>query len=346
MQFAVTVPTFEDKVLQRAVVMVLEAIYEQEFLDCSYGFRPRRSAHQAMERIWKGLMDMGGGWVLEADIKGYFDAIDHGRLRDFLNQRVRDGVIRRSIDKWLKAGVMEDGKLRCPDTGSPQGGVISPLLANVYLHEVLDRWFEETVLPRMRGPAFLVRYADDFVMVFAREDDARRVYDVLWKRFEKYGLTIHPEKTRLVKFKRPWSNGHTRRTVGQEDGPGTFDLLGFRHFWAQSRTGRWVVRRRTVPSRFTRALKRAAEWCRKHRHRPIAEQRQGLHLKLQGHYQYFGITGNSWALSRFRLEVVRRWRKWLSRRSQRSHMTKEKFQRILERYPLPPARCVHSVVRA
>lgn len=340
------IPTFEDKLLQRAVSMVLGAIYEQDFMDCSYAFRPKRSAHQALERIWKGLMDMGGGWVLEADIKSFFDAIDHGHLRSFLDQRVRDGVIRRSIDKWLKAGVMEEGLLTHPDTGSPQGGVISPILANIYLHEVLDKWFEETVLPLMRGPAFLVRYADDFVMVFALESDARRVYKVLAKRFAKYGLTIHPEKTRLVEFKRPWSNGRTRTVESKQAKRGTFELLGFCHFWAQTRTGRWVVRQRTAPSRFTRALKKVAEWCRRHRHRPIAEQRQDLIRKLRGHYEYYGITGNSWALSRFRGEVVRLWRQWLSRRSQRSRMTKEKFKRLLERYPIPPARCVHSVVKA
>src|SRR5574340_514968 len=186
------IPTFEDKVLQRAVVMVLEAVYEQDFLDCSYGFRPGRSAHAALKRLQQGLTQMGGGWVLEADIKSYFDSVDHARLRGVLDQRVRDGVLRRSIDKWLAAGVMEEGNLRHPDTGTPQGGVISPLLANIYLHEVLDKWFEQQVRPQVTGRCLLVRYADAFVMVFSNEADARRVRAALEERFSSYGLTLHP----------------------------------------------------------------------------------------------------------------------------------------------------------
>ena len=186
------IPTFEDKVLQRAVSMVLEAIYEQEFHDCSYGFRPGRSAHQALQALWETLTKMQGGWVLELDIQGFFDSLDHGHLRSFLDQRVRDGVLRRTIDKWLKAGVMEDGVVSFPDSGSPQGGVISPLLANVYLHEVLDDWFEKQVRPRLAGHAVLIRYADDVVIAFSSEADARRVMDVLPKRFGKYGLTPKP----------------------------------------------------------------------------------------------------------------------------------------------------------
>ena len=198
------IPTFEDKILQRAVAMVLEPIYEQDFLDCSYGFRPGRSAHHALERIQNEMMRMtGGGWVLEIDIARFFDTLDHGHLRDMLGRRVRDGVLLRLIGKWLNAGVMEAGVLSHPDSGTPQGGVISPLLANVYLHEVLDTWFERDVKPRLQGPVHLVRYADDAVMLFSREDDARRVLDVLPKRMEKYGLALHPEKTRLVEFRRP-----------------------------------------------------------------------------------------------------------------------------------------------
>ena len=212
------VPTFEDKVLQRAAAMVLGAIYEEEFFYFSFGFRPRLCAHHALAYLWKGLMEMRGGWVLEVDIQGFFDALDHGHLRAFLDQRVRDGVLRRMIDKWLKAGVMEEGELMHPDTGSPQGGVVSPVLANVYLHQVLDRWFEEVVKPRLRGRAFLVRYADDFVIVFAREEDARRVHEVLPKRFEKYGLTIHPEKTRLVRFRRPRHDSRGKGTDAEGQG--------------------------------------------------------------------------------------------------------------------------------
>src|SRR6202049_1321557 len=194
------IPTFEDKVLQRAVAMVLEAIYEQDFLDCSYGFRPGRSAHQALNNLWHELMKMGGGWVYEVDIQSFFDELDHGQLRSFLDRRVRDGVLRRTTDKWLKAGVMEEGRRSYPEAGTPQGGVISPLLANVYLHEVLDTWFEREVRPRLRGQACLLRYADDFVVVFAMEQDASRVAAVLAKRFARFGLRLHPDQTRLIPF--------------------------------------------------------------------------------------------------------------------------------------------------
>lgn len=197
------IPTFEDKVLQRAVVMLLEPIYEQDFRDCSYGFRPGRSAHQALDALWQQTMRIGGGWILEVDIRKYFDKLDHAHLRSFLQHRVRDGVVLQLIGKWLRAGVLEEGALSYPESGSPQGGVVSPIVANVYLHDVLDTWFATEVQPRMIGRTFLIRYADDFVMGFSHEEDARRVMDVRPKRFGKYGLTLHPAKTRLVPFRRP-----------------------------------------------------------------------------------------------------------------------------------------------
>ena len=330
------IPTFEDKVLQRAVAMVLNAVYEQDFLDCSYGFRPGRSAHQALQALWNATMNVGGGWVLEIDIRHFFDSVGHGHLRAILDQRVRDGVIRRTIDKWLNAGVQHDGMLRYPDEGTPQGGVISPLLANVYLHEVLDVWFEREVRPRLDGSASLIRYADDATMVFAQEADAWRVLNVLAKRFAKYGLTLHPEKTRLIDFRRPTGNG---------DGSGSFDVLGFTHFWGLSRKGNWVVQRKTSRSRFGRALHRVAEWCRRNRHRSVREQHKALVAKVRGHYNYFGITGNSRALGRFWHEVKRVWKKWLGRRSGRKQMTWERFVLLVGRYPLPWPRVVHSVYR-
>jgi group II intron reverse transcriptase/maturase len=197
------IPTLEDKVLQRAVLMVLEPVYEQDFLDCSYGFRPGRSAHQALDALWRGLMGMGGGWIIDLDIQSFFDDVDWGHLRRFLDQRVRDGVIRRVIGKWLNAGVMESGEVSHPDRGTPQGGVVSPLLSNLYLHEVLDVWFEHEVKPRLRGRALEIRFADDAALVFEREEDARRVLALPSKRFTKYGLRLHPEKTRLVDFRSP-----------------------------------------------------------------------------------------------------------------------------------------------
>ena len=217
--------------------MVLEAVYEQDFLDCSYGFRPGRSAHQALDALQRQLVTMGGGWVLEVDFRKFFDSLDHAQLQAVLRQRVMDGAILRLVSKWLHAGVLEDGAISYSSMGTPQGGVASPILANVFLHEVLDKWFERDVMPRLTGTARLFRYADDAVMVFANERDARRVLDVLAKRCAKYGLTLHPEKTRLVEFRRPNlcspPNGGAHRS-----GPGTFDLLGFTHFWGRSRAGK------------------------------------------------------------------------------------------------------------
>ena len=335
------VPAFGDKVLQRAVVMLLEPIYEQDFLDCSYGFRPGRSAHQALETARENLMAMGGGWVVDVDIKQFFNTLVHGHLREMLARRVRDGVITRLIGKWLNAGVMESGVLSFPEAGSPQGGVISPVLSNLYLHEVLDIWFKDTVLPRLRGRAFLVRYADDVAMGFAEEADARAVMAVLPKRFGRYGLTLHPEKTRLLDFRRPGSN----RKGGQPPDPGSFNFLGFTFFWGKSRKGYWVIWQKTAKDRFTRALKRVWEWCRDHRHWSLAEQQKALTLKLRGHYQYYGITGNSRAINHFRLEVMKAWWRWLCRRSQKSRISWEQFNRLLKRYPLPPPITVHSRLR-
>lgn len=330
------IPTFEDKVLQRAVAMVLEAIYEESFHDFSYGFRPRRSAHQACEALQNASVRMAGGWVLEVDIRKFFDTLDHGRLREILSQRVRDGVILRLIGKWLNAGVMEGLVLSHPDAGTPQGGVISPLLANIYLHEVLDEWFVRDVQPRLSGRAVLVRYADDFVFVFGRKDDAERVFNVLPKRFGKYGLTLHPDKTRLVPFHRP-----DRDDAGDDGGPGTIDLLGFTHHWGLSRKGKWVVKKRTAKDRFSRTLRRIAEWCRKHRHDDVETQQRALARKLNGHYAYFGVTSNYAALARLQHEVKAIWRKWLSRRSQKGFLNWNAMHRLLERFPLPPPRIVH-----
>jgi len=331
------IPTFEDKVLQRAVTMVLDAVYEQDFLDCSYGFRPCRSAHDALDALWNGMMDMGGGWVLEVDIRSFFDTLDHTHLRGFLDQRVRDGVLRRMIDKWLKAGVMDGGALIRSEEGTPQGGVVSPLLANVYLHHVLDVWFEEQVRPRLRGRAFVVRYCDDFVIVFERAHDAHRVQEVLAKRLARFGLELHPDKTRLVPFERPRRGSRPRR----EERPGSFDFLGFTHHWALSSRGTWVVKRKTAKDRLQRALERSSAWCRSNRHRPVAWQRDHLARKLRGHYAYYGITGNYRALDQYWSGMKNVWRKWLNRRSQRARMPLERFWRLLKRHPLPRPRIVH-----
>lgn len=334
------IPTFEDKILQRAVTMILEPIYEHDFLDVSYGFRPKRSAHQALQALRNGMMSMWGGcWVVEVDIKSFFDTLDHARLREFLDSRVRDGVLRRLIHKWLKAGVLEGGLTFHPTEGTPQGGVISPLLANIYLHEVLDQWVEREVKPRLRGRAEMVRYADDFVMIFAREDDARRVMDVLPKRFEKYGLALHPDKTRLLRFEPPQEEG----SRGSHEG-NTFNFLGFTHLWGKSRKGHWVVRQYTAKDRLRRALTSLSAWMRKTRHLPKAEQHKVLCLKMRGHYSYYGITANIRALQTFARRVEELWKKWLGRRSQKSGLSWARYKAFLQHKPLPAPRIVHSYV--
>lgn len=331
------IPTFEDKVLQRAYAMVLEAVYEQEFLDCSYGFRPGRSAHQALDACWKQMMSMGGGWVLELDIQSFFDALDHSQLRQVIERRVRDGSVLRHIGKWLKAGMLEERTLRHPEMGTPQGGVISPILANIYLHEVLDVWFEREVKPRLNGRAFLVRYADDAVLGFSSEEDAQRVLEVLPKRFAKYGLTLHPEKTRLVRF--------VPKRHDDDDDPGTFDFLGFTHYWGKSRKGGAIIKRKTASKRLRRSLTRLSQWCRAHRHDRLTTQHQALARKMRGHYGYYGITGNARMLTKFWHAVERIWQRWLSRRSQRAKIKWERFKQLLRVFPLPPPRVVHSIYR-
>jgi RNA-directed DNA polymerase len=329
------IPTFEDKILQRAVAMVLEALYEQDFLDCSYGFRPGRSAHLALDALWQRLMEVRGGWVLEIDIRKFFDTMDHRHLHAILRRRVRDGVLLRLIGKWLNAGVLEDGCVTHPESGSPQGGVISPILSNAYLHEVLDTWFEQMVKPRLKGRAHLIRYADDAVLVFEVESDARRVLEVLPKRFGKYGLTLHPEKTRLVPFQGPPPGAPPG---SREERPATFDFLGFSHYWGRTLKGNWTVKRKTAKTRFRRSLKSIAEWCRMHRHLSLPKQWAALTAKLRGHYAYYGIAGNSRSLSGVRYYVRRVWHKWLSRRSGRARIPWERFGELERRYPLPPAR--------
>jgi group II intron reverse transcriptase/maturase len=330
------VPTFEDKVLQRAVTMLLEAVYEEEFMDCSYGFRPNRSAHDALGSVWRATMGERG-WVLDVDIESFFDELDPAHLRSFLDRRVRDGVIRRQIDKWLKAGVLEEGRVLHPQTGTPQGGVISPLLANIYLHEVLDRWFEEEVKPRLVGAAHLIRYADDFVIVMAKQADARRVADVLPKRLARFGLRVSVAKTRLIRFSPP---------SGPRTGAGdraSFDFLGFKHYWRRSRKGQWTVGRKTARVRLSQSLKRVRAWCRKRMHAPVSWQHTQLSQKMRGHYAYYAIRGNYRSLDAFHRQVTRIWRTWLHRRSQKARMNWERFNALLERHPPPRPRIYHAL---
>ena len=328
------IPTFEDKVLQRAVAMVISEVYEQEFHDFSYGFRPGRSAHQALQAVRDTAWRMKGGWLVEVDIKKFFDTVDHCHMRDILRQRIGDGVLLRLVGKWLNAGVLQGLALSYPDEGTPQGGVISPLLANIYLHTVLDEWFVKEVRPALARNAVMVRYADDLVVLFESKQDAERFLAVLPKRFGKYGLTLHPDKTRMVPFQRP------DRVDKDDDGSETFDLLGFTHYWAVSRKGNWVVKQRTAKDRFTRALHRLREWCRWHQHDSLNAQHLTLRKKLMGHYAYYGITSNFDRIAGFFYMAKRIWRTALARRSQQS-MPWRKMQTLLKQFPLPAPRIVH-----
>lgn len=329
------IPTFEDKILQRAVAMVLEAVYETSFCDFSYGFREGRSAHQACEVMQNAAVRMAGGWVVEVDIKKFFDTLDHAHLRGILHQRIRDGVLLRLIGKWINAGILEGLSLSYPERGTPQGGVISPLLANIYLHEVFDVWFIRDVLPRLRGRAVPIRYADDIAILFETKVDAERVLRVLPERFGKYGLSLHPGKTRLIPFRRPDGSD------SDDDGSGTFDLLGFTHYWARSRRGKWIVKQKTAKDRLARTLRRCAEWCRGNRHHPVKAQHRALSRKLAGHYAYFGITSNYRALQNVWHCVKAIWKKALARRSNIG-LSWRKMHGLLRRYPLPEPRIFHQ----
>lgn len=326
------IPTYEDKVFQRAVVMLLEPLYEPEFHPDSYGFRPGRSAHQALAVLWDCLMEWHGGWVVEVDIKKFFDTLNHDHLLSILQQKVRDGTVLTWIRSWLQAGVQRDGAFERRQAGTPQGGVISPLLANIYLHHVLDQWFEAEVRPRLWQRTRLIRYADDFVIVCELEADARRVMDVLPKRFGAYGLTLHPDKTRLVPFHQPRPSSWRGRRDDRPE-PGTFDLLGFTHVWNRTPKGTWVVQQKTAKNRLSRALKAIRAWCRFNRHLPIKEQHKALSVRIIGHFRYYGLPGNQSALWRFSREAFQAWFKWLMRRSQKRNLGR--LIRILDAHPLP-----------
>jgi RNA-directed DNA polymerase len=324
------IPTLEDKLLQRAVLKLLNAIYEQDFLDCSYGFRPNRGCHDALSRVWRGVMKERCYWLVEVDIRSFFDSLDKDILRELLRKRINDGIILDLIDKWLDAGVSTDEKLSYPEHGTPQGGVISPLLANVYLHYVLDLWFTNIVLRHIKGRAFLVRYADDFVLGFERETDARDFYEVLPKRFRKHGLELHPDKTRLIDFRPP-----ERRNDDDNELPTSFDFLAFTHVWGRSRKGNATVRQFTAKGRFKRALGRVGDWLAKNFHESIEFQHRRLCQKLRGHYGYFGITGNMKRVSLYKEAVQRLWYRFLAKRSQLG-MTWKTFAKIRDRFPLTP----------
>jgi RNA-directed DNA polymerase len=276
--------------------------------------------------------------VLELDICSYFDAIVRKHLMEMIEQRISDSSILRLIGKWIHIGVIDDGRLLTSETGIGQGQVISPLLANVYLHQVLDRWFEDEVKPRLRGKAFLVRYMDDGVICFQNEEDARKVLQVLEKRFSKYGLTLHPQKTRLVEFGRQALTKAERMSAR----PATFDFLGHTHISARSRRGKFTIKVRTMKKRLKRSLKAVAAWCKQHRHSPVTEQQLTLNAKLRGHYQYYGRASNYQSLWRFFVAVQLTWKKWLGRRTRGTGLSWDQYHQLLERHPLVKPRITHS----
>ena len=326
------ISAFEDKLVQDVVREVLEAIYEQDFLDCSYGFRPKRSAHDAIRTLDRTVHRGEVSWILEADIVSFFDSLDRKKLKEMLETRVADGSLLRLIGKCLHVGVLDGVELSTSESGTAQGSVLSPLLGNVYLHYVLDLWFEQEVKPRLRGRANLIRYADDFIIGFEDEEDARRVMAILGKRLGRFGLALHPDKTRLFPFRRP--------PAGQKSGKGsaTFDFLGFTLYWARSRKGRWGMSCKTRRASLRRAIQSVYDWCRRHRHTSVKEQHAALTRRIQGHFNYFGVSGNFRSLLLVIEQAKRSWYKWLCRRSQRKRLTWERFADLLRDFPLPVPR--------
>jgi group II intron reverse transcriptase/maturase len=325
----------EDKIVQRAVAMLLEAIYEPHFCEFSFGFRRQRSAHQALTYLRQQCLEHDINWIIDADIAKFFDTISWEQLRAILQKRVNDGAILRLIGMWLHVGVVEGDRITNQEIGTPQGAPISPILANIFLHAVLDEWFQEDVRPRMNGNCFLVRYADDFVMGFSLKSDAERVYKVLPKRFERFGLSIHPEKSRMVQFNRPyWKQGK---------GPGSFAFLGFTHYWGKMLRGGWTIKRKTQGKRLSRFLCGIGDWCKENLHEPMAKQYGILSAKLRGHYQYYGVRGNFKMLEVSYEGTRAKWKKWLSRRNSKDRMGWEKFAAQVEAiFDLPKPRIVHA----
>ena len=328
----------EDKIVQKAVAMLLEEVFEQDFYEFSYGFRPGRSPHKALHAVREWIQRWNISWILDVDIRQFFDTVDRESVFDLLHGRVNDGGIDRLLGKWFNVGILDGDQLSYNDLGTPQGGVISPIIANIYLHYVLDDWFVTEVKPRLKGRCFLIRFADDAILGFEYEEDARRVMEVLPKRFEKYGLRIHPQKTRLVRFIRP------ARGAKKDRRNGTFDFLGFTHYLAKSRQGYWVVKRRTIRKRLRRAISRYAQWCKFNRHLPVKEQWEKLSQKLRGYYQYFGIRGNYDSIYWVYYTLRSAWRRWLSRRSQKGGINWDTFQKILDTFPLLKPRIVQRWV--
>ena len=333
-------PSLEDKVVQKGISRILEAIYEEDFLDCSYGFRPNRSCHDVLQAVDQIIMKRPVEYVIEADIKGFFDNVSHDWLLKMLEVRIKDPSFLLLIRRFLKAGYVEEGRLVKTKQGTPQGGNLSPILANVFLHYVLDLWFEKRIKPQMAGEAYLVRYADDFLIMVHKQSDARMIEQALKDRFKKFSLTLHPKKTRTISFSRKEPENAKRQ--GRK--PYTFDFLGFTHFWQCNFEGGWyMLSRRTSAKRFRKACRAMNEWLRSVRNWcKTKEWWLILASKLRGHYQYYGVSGNSRMLKMFYYRVMRLVHKWLNRRSQRNRWNWERFTEYLKHYPLPLPHISHK----
>lgn len=342
-QRPISIPSLEDKIVQKAVVTLLNTIYEQDFLKCSYGFRPGRSQHDALDEVGRAICRCRISYVLEADITGYFDSIVRDQLMEMIGKRITDASILRLIQKWINIGVIDDGRLLLTETGTGQGQTISPLLSNIYLHYVLDTWFKDVVKPRLRGGAYEIRFADDYILCFEYREDAERVLKVLPKRFGRFGLTLHPDKTRLIEFGRHALQKAKRQG---EKKPSTFDFLGLTHVCAWSRKGKFTVHVRTRRNRLQRSLAEMSEWCQRHRHDPVDKQCEDINAKLRGHYQYYGRPTNYRCLWQFYRATRRIWKKWLNRRTRGKTVSWGKFAQILERHPLLRPRITHSWTNA
>jgi group II intron reverse transcriptase/maturase len=331
------IASLEDKIVQRAVVEVLNAVYEVDFRGFSYGFRRGRGPHDALDALAVGITTKSVNWVLDADIRDFFNQLDHSWLRKFLEHRIADKRVLRLIDKWLTAGVIEDGQWTASEEGSPQGASVSPLLANVYLHYVLDWWVDWWRSRRAQGDVIIVRFADDFIVGFEDEQDARRFLGELRERLARFGLELHPDKTRLIEFGRHAVWKRAKRGLGK---PETFDFLGFTHICATSRKGRFWVKRITIAKRMRAKLREVNDQLKRRMHQPVPVQGQWLRSVVQGHLAYYAVPGNTDAVAAFRDQVTRHWLKALRRRSQRTRLTWVRMGPIAKRW-LPPARVKH-----
>jgi len=334
------VPAFEDKLVQAGLVRILEAIYEQDFIADSFGFRPGRSCHDALRALGQTIDYRSINYVVEADIKGFFDSVDRGWMVRFLAHRVADKRVLRMIERFLKAGVLEDGAVHVSETGTVQGGVISPLLSNVYLHYTLDLWFERVFRKSCSGMARLIRFADDFVACFQKREDAERFTAELIERLKKFGLEVEPTKTKMLEF----GPSAAARAAGRGARLGTFDFLGLTHYCDTTRDGkRYRVKRRTSAKKFRAKLRAVKEWLKRVRHRPTRWIWEQVAAKLRGHFAYFGVTDNSEAMGRFAREVQKLLARWLNRRGNRRSLNWQQFNLMLKRFPLPRPRVMVSL---